>query len=140
MNMVIPDVSKTYWLDRALTPSGATVEDWKIRLYQNDLTPDDGTVLDSFTEATFMGYVPENVASGNWPPSDIVSDIAVSTLTNAPVFTSTDPTSQTIYGWYMVGVTTNTLVACQRFDTPRVLVNGVSEVLDPFALRLKSFS
>ena len=139
-NMLIPDEGKLLWLYWALCTDGSDLEDFTLRLYKNNFTPDDNTVLADFTEATFGGYGAVGIARASMGTPTIVSHVAESTRSSAPVFTCTSGSSQTVYGWYLESNTTNKCVATQAFDTPRVMSPGATESIDPFKMDLKTFA
>lgn len=139
MFMVIPNEGKLLFLARALISDPADTEDYIVRLFQNDYTPDDDSTAGLFDEADFAGYAPFDVADADFSTPVIVADVAETTAADPPTFTCTDLSPQTVYGWYMQGVDTGTVYAAQRFDLARVMVVGSVEALDPFKFRLKTF-
>ena len=140
MNMVIPDTGKTYLLNNAVNPLASDGENWVVELYQNDYTPVDGSVKASFTAATFTGYAAVDLVAADWGAASITSAIAYATYPTPPDYLCTGGATQTVYGWFMYGSTTNTLIAAQRFDTPRVMSSGAEEKLDPFRIAAKTFA
>lgn len=139
-DMLIPDEGKLLWLYWALCTNGSDLEDFTLRLYKNNFVPDDSTVLADFTEATFTGYGAVGIARSAMASPVIVSHVARSTKSVAPVFSCTGGSPQTVYGWYLESNTTNKCVATQEFDSPRVMSNGATESIDPFRMDLKTFA
>jgi len=137
MLMVIPNEGKLWWLVRAV--DSGTQPDFVIELYQNDYTPDDDTEIGDFDPADFDGYFPAVIGGGSWTAPVIVDDVAESEGLPTPVY-SCEGGEQTVYGWFMYPDGDTTVVAAQRFDTPRVMVLGSVEALDPFIMRLKTFA
>ena len=139
MLMVVTNDGKKNFLDLA-TISGGDVEDWEVWLFKNNYTPVDGSVTANFTPADFPGFAEVIIPQGVWGPSVIVADVAESDSHNTPTFTCTGGGGQLVYGWFMKGNTTGKTYLAQRFDTPRNMVAGATEVLDPFKLKLKIFA
>lgn len=140
MNMVIPNAGKQKWLAWALADDGTTLEEFTVELYQNDYTPVDGSLLANFTPADFTGYAAVFLARSGFSAPVIVANVAESTHVTVPEYECTGGSPQTVYGWVMYGSTSNVAVAAQRFDSPRVMASGSVERLDPFKLKLKSFT
>lgn len=139
MLMVIPDEGKNLWLDRALGRVGADTS-WRIRLYQNNYTPVDGSTLASFTESTFTGYSQVTVTEGAFGAAVVTANVAEANTSSPPTYTCTGGSAQNAYGWYMVGVTTGKVYAAQKFDNVRSMAPGAVEELDPFQFSLKTFA
>lgn len=138
--MVIPNEGKPFWLDRAVQSPAFLSSNTVVRLFVNDITPDDDTVFASFTPASFTGSDPITLGNANWSGAAVAADVAESTYTPAPDWTNTGVTTETAYGWFLSIETADVCVAAQRFDTPRVMSPGAEEVLDPFTFKLKTFA
>ncbi len=71
--------------------------DLRIRLFKNNVTPTDASILANFTAATFTGYADITLTNGSW----VTTAGAPSTATYAvQTFTcSTAGTAETIYGY-----------------------------------------
>lgn len=98
----------------------------EFRLYENDFTPLETSILTDFTEATFGGYVSQTPTWG--APGFDQSGIA--TAPASMVFTADGTLAGVAYGIYMLG-STGLLVAAARFaDGPyNFAVNGDQLVL-----------
>jgi len=138
MLMVIPNDGKTYFLQKALI--GGSAEDWEVQLYSNNYTPLDTSVPGDFTAATFTGSGVYTVAVGDWSAPVIVADVAEMTATPPPEWTHGGGAAQTVYGWFAVGATSGDMKAAQRFDAARNMNSGSVESLDPFTVKLKTFT
>jgi len=140
MNMVIPNEGKMKWLRWAVGTNGVDLEDYVLALYRNDITPVDTSSTGDFTTANFLGYLPVTILRSEMGTPVIVSNVAETTRSNPPTFTSVDPAAQTIYGWILLSSVFSTLMAAQRFDSPRLMTLGASLAIDPFKIKLKTFS
>lgn len=141
MLMVIPDEGKTVAL-KCLLRGGfaASAEDWNVQLYKNDYTPVDDSTVGDFTAADFAGSGVFTVLQSGWIDPTIISHVAASLNDSAPAWTSSDAAPQTVYGWFAVGADSGVVRAAQRFDVPRTIYNGDTEQLNPFTVRLKTFT
>lgn len=115
----------------------AALENWTLKLYSNNHTPAEGDTAASYTEATFTGYTSKTLtrdtAGGHWatPASGAptgawsgATAVAESTYNN-PTGVSWSPTSsQTIYGYFVVGATSTKCVFAELFASAKNLSNG----------------
>lgn len=138
MNMVIPNSGKlklNYWM---LKSDGSDLTDFELRLYSNNFTPVDGSTTVDFTEATFPGYAPLTIDRADFDGPAIIDDVAYVTALPTPEWTCSGGGGQLIYGWYLVTLDDDTLIAAQKFDTPRNMTSGATEKLDPYSIGLKT--
>lgn len=140
MLMVIPDEGKLKWLYWALDTDGSDLEDFVLDLYQNNYTPDDASTASSFTVSSFGGYAQVSLLRSAFGAPAITSHVAYSGVSTPPAFSCTSGGSQTAYGWYLRGATSDKVLAAAAFDVPRVMSPGATETLDPFRLGLKTFT
>lgn len=138
MNMVIPNEGKLAFLNVMLPDDGTDQEDFYVRLYKNNYTPVNGSTGADFTEADFTGYSQVAIARSDFTDPYISSNVAFTDSAVIPVYTCTGGSAQTVYGWYMVGQTTGTVYAAQKFDAARSMASGAEEHLDPFSIGLQT--
>lgn len=102
-----------------------------LRLYQNDYTPNLGTVIGDLTEATFTGYAAVDVAE--FSSTRLRSDVAGNAYYVDPAvatFLQTGTTiTNTVYGYYLTDATGADLLAVGRFSSP-VLFDHTGKALD----------
>jgi hypothetical protein len=136
MPLVVPDVGELYMLDRIRAALNAPVITF-LRLYQNNYTPVQGSVLADFTEATFSGYA--QLAVTDFGAAATVSNKAKIICAAAKVFShSGGATSNTIYGYHVVYLGAPTILYAERFASPIVMaVSGDVISITP-ALTLNS--
>jgi len=138
VNMVIPNDGKNNFL--LMMMEGGAVEDVNVALFTNDYTPVDGSTILSFTAATFTGSDPVTIEPTDWDAPAVVANVAQIDATDPPTWTHGGGAAQLCYGWFMYGVTSNTVYAAQRFDAARNMTTGSVESLDPFRFKLKTFA
>lgn len=101
-------------------------ENFELRLFQNDVVPTLESVFDDFTNADFTGYaeVPGPTATPN--PTLVTPLGEGAEVPPHAVFTATGNTvTNTVYGWFMVNVSTGqNLVCARRFDTPKTFLQA----------------
>ena len=99
-----------------------------LRLYTNDYTVLDGSVLADFTVMDMAGYAEGTLAAANWTIATVGN---VTTATYGPTaaettFTMTADTAHSVYGYYVVDKTGSEQVLwAERFaDAPHVIPAG----------------
>lgn len=98
-------------------------QDLKLKLFKNNYTPLEASVTADFTEADFTGYSEKSFVAANW----VVTEGAPSNAAYAAqTFTSSaNQTSQSVYGYYIVQVTSGKVIWAERFtDGPYPIVNN----------------
>lgn len=128
MALVVANVGELLLLEWSLK-STSTPENLILKLYKNDVTPSQSSVAGDFTVADFTGYSNKTLSRGSWASPTTVSNKA-STSYAAQTFTNSG-TAQTIYGYYVVGATSGTLIWAERFSAARTLNNGDSVTVTP---------
>ena len=97
-------------------------EDQILKLYTNDVTPTASTTVSQFTEASGNGYASITLnASSNW-------SVAAGVATTTPQTWNFTGALGSVYGYYLVGATSGSLLAAEKFDNGpyTVSVNGDS--------------
>ena len=102
MALVVPDLGEIELLTKLLKNTADT-EDYILKLYKNNYTPIAATVVGSFTEADFTNYVDKTIARSDWATPSTVSNKAESSV--ATQSWTCGVTTNTIYGYYVVGAT-----------------------------------
>lgn len=126
MALVVSDVGELKLLAWALNGSP---ENLTLKLYKNDVTPDQDSTASTFTVADFTGYSNKTLTAGSWVAPATVSHKA-STTYAAQTF-SCSGGSQTVYGYYVVGASSGTLIWAERFATSRTMSSGIDLTLTP---------
>jgi len=112
MALLVPDVGEVQLLSYALNK--LTPENQIMRLFKNDYTPVEGSVLGDFTEATWTGYAQKSLTGSSWTVATVAG---VTTGTFAvQTFTSTaNQAAELSYGYYVLGATSGILLWAERF-------------------------
>ncbi|MFP5223092.1 MAG: hypothetical protein ACLGSA_12450 [Acidobacteriota bacterium] len=96
----------------ALLGSGA-VEDTLCKLFTNNVTPAEGDTASTYTEASGGGYAAKALTKGNWTITEADPTEAVYAQ-QAYTFTGALTTNPTIYGYFIVGATSGTLLWAEK--------------------------
>lgn len=96
------------------TTSLSLVSTMYLRLYVNDFTPTDTSVVGDFTEASWSGYSAYGLNYSSWTFST-TNSLVTAIYSGTPEFSCTDSSSHTVYGWYIYTATPG-LIASRRFD------------------------
>lgn len=109
----------------------------ELRLFKNNLTILDSTVLADFTQCDFTGYAAKTLAGASWtitPGTPDAGSGEVPSYATYPVqtFTSTAVQTQTIYGWYIVNTTSGKVIWAQKVSASHTLAyNGDNFTVTP---------
>jgi hypothetical protein len=123
MPMTLADVGADQSLKAYFHNSWPASKNLKLRLYTNNYTPVDTSVIGSFTEMSGAGYAPITLTNGSWTvtvgndPSDAVYAEQTFTFTGA---------GSQIYGYYIEDNdgSSGTLVFAELFGTPFTPANN----------------
>jgi outer membrane receptor for Fe3+-dicitrate len=125
MALVVPNAGELRLLDKMLKHALSTNENYILKLYSNNYTPDQASVPGSFTEANFTSYAAKTLTRANWTSAITNgSNKAETSYSTTPQSWTCGTTGQTIYGYWVEGATVATCLWAEKFTTARVLANG----------------
>jgi len=119
MSVVIPNVGEVELLDKMLKESN---EDYTLKLFKNNFYPDASTVVGDFEEADFTNYISVSITRSGWSIA-LESGKAKGEHSTVPTWTC-GATGNTIYGYWLEGATSGTLLWAERFDDEAPLSSG----------------
>lgn len=109
--------------------STTTPEDLSLHLYSNDVYPDADSIESDFVECSFSGYSSKSLTRASWnSPSTNGSGSGQITYATQS-WTSGEDTS--IYGYYVKGATSDTIIFAERFSDVYVLSTGLTVTITP---------
>jgi len=133
MPLVVPDVGEVELLKRILYPAGG--ENGTLKLYSNNVTPSESDTAATYTEATFTGYAAKTLTSSQsaatWAVPTTSAGTTSSTYGGGTAQSWSPTSSQTIYGYFIVGATTGILWWAELFATAKNLSSGDTLNLTP---------
>lgn len=137
MAIIIPNAAEQLWLKHVLNQTAP--EDQTLKLFTNNVTPDDTFTESSFTEASGGGYANKPLVGTSWSIATNANDEAEATyVAQTYTFTGALTGGATIYGWYLTETTSGLLLACERNASSITPVNnGDNIIINP---RLQLFS
>jgi len=107
-----------------------------LRLYKNNVTPDEDSVFADFDEANFSGYAEEVPAFGAASivghKGKIVDGAAREFIHNGGA------TANTIYGYYVVDDATSKVLWAERFSAPQAVANNGDKITITLAFTANS--
>lgn len=128
MALVVANVGENLLMTWAVK-STSTPENWTLKLYTNNYTPVAASTHTNFTECAVSGYTAKTLSRGSWgDPSTNGSGKAEMSYA-AQTFSFTG--SGTIYGYYIVGATSGTLIFAELFSAARSVASGDSLTVTP---------
>lgn len=119
MAFTVPDVGEVQLLKRLLGIGGTTNGSLTLRLYENDPTIDENTVIGMLTECTAAGYAAITLTAASWAVPTTVSG---QTSTSYPQQTFNFTGAATVYGYYITDG--SVLVLVERFTSAPFVVPG----------------
>ncbi len=125
MALLVPDVGEVELLKRLLYANAGS-ENGTLKLYSTNVTPSESDTAGSYTEATFTGYSSKTLTStqsgGTWAVP--TTSTGTTSSTYGTTLTWSPTSSQTIYGYYVVGATSTVLWWAELFASSKNLSNG----------------
>lgn len=113
MAAVVPNAGKKKLLELAVKETSP--ENFSLRLFKNDYTPVAGSVAGDFTVADFTGYANATLTRASWGSATTADPSVIAYA--AQTFTMSGGSAQTIYGYYVVGATSGTILWAERFSS-----------------------
>lgn len=124
MALLTPNLGELQLLDKMLKDALSTNENYLLKLYSNNYTPDDNSVSASFTQCTFTNYAARTLTRASWNSAVTVGGKAETSYGTGPNSWTCGATGQTVYGYYVDALTSGVTLWAERFSTSRVLANG----------------
>lgn len=138
MSFIVPHEGSVQLLKDQFT--GGTLENWSLRLFNSNITPAETDTAATYTahEATFIGYAAKtltrSMGSSTWntpvsqapsgsTPWSARSQVGHSQYGSAPQVWTCGATGDTVYGYFITGVTSGKLILAEAFAAPRTLAN-----------------
>lgn len=121
MALLVPNAGENLLLQYALNKG--TPENQVLKLFKSNTTPGETDTAGTYTEATFTGYTSKTITGSSWsvtPGAPTEAAYAQQTFTS-----SADQSSESVYGYYVVGGTSGTLLWAERFSNgPYAIANN----------------
>ncbi len=133
MALLVPDVGEVELLKRLLYPSSG--ENGTLKLYKTNVTPAESDTAGSYTEADFTGYVSKTLTStqsgSTWAVPTTGGGTTSSTYGGGTPLSWSPLSTQTVYGYIVVGASSTTLWWAELFATSKNLSSGDTLNLTP---------
>jgi hypothetical protein len=125
----IPDDGITKALQN-LIASGQIWDGCWIRLFTNNITPSDASVVGDFTEATWSGYGSIQLTAANWAAVSVSAHVATAAYTVTIAFTRTvTGSAASNYGWYVTDAGKTKVFAAARFLSAPLTVTAAGDAV-----------
>ena len=106
-----------------------TPEDLSLHLYSNNVYPDADSIESDFVESTFSGYSSKSLTRATWN-STTTNGSGAGQITY-PIQSWTPGESASVYGYYVKGVTSGTIIFAERFADVYALESGINLTITP---------
>ena len=127
---------------------GGTLENWQLCLFNSNITPNEADTAATYTahEATFTGYsritltrsisgttwnTPTSVAPSGTPSWSSRTLVGHTQYGTGPQVWTCGATGDTVYGYFVIGVSSGKLIFAEAFPTARTLANGDTVDVQP---------
>lgn len=127
MALIITNNGENELLDKMLKDALSSDEDYTLKLFKTDVTPSATSVEGDFTEADFTNYTSKTLTRSGWGAASTVGGKASSTYGSTQSWTC-GASGNTIYGYLVVGATSNVLLWAEKFSSSVSMSSG--SVLD----------
>lgn len=124
MTLVVPNAGEVKSVGHILGKTA--IENHTLKLYKNNITPAETDVAGTYTEATFSGYAAATLTGASWT---VTGGAPTEGVYAQQTFTSNaDQAPETIYGYFVVGATSGTILYAERFAAPQVVQNNTDAI------------
>lgn len=127
MALILPTASEKTFLEFAL---GVLVPgNQSLRLFVNDYTPDDTTVLANLTEMSTHGYAAKTLTKTSWVVTPGATGQPASGAYAQQTWTFTVAAAVNVYGYHVVDVTSGLLLWVERFSSFKTIANTGDQII-----------
>lgn len=127
MALVVPSASEKTLAEFMLgvaTPGNQT-----LKLFVNNVTPDDDSTAASFTEMSTHGYAAKTLTKTSWVATQGATGQPCSAAYAAQTWTFTAASAVSVYGYYIIDVTTGKLLWAEKFASAKVVENAGDQII-----------
>jgi hypothetical protein len=100
-----------------------------LKLFVNNVTPDDTFVAASLTEMSTLGYAQKVLTKTSWVTTPGATGFPASSAYATQTWTFTGGTAVTVYGYYYTDVTSGLLLAVELFASPKIVQNTGDQII-----------
>lgn len=122
MALVVPNEGEIELLKKLLIYTADT-EQYQLRLYQNDYSPNADSTLSSFSEADFTNYALKALNRSDWATPTTDGNGKAQSQVSFQSWTC-GLSGNTVYGYYVVGASSGKVLWAERFNVARSLGDG----------------
>ena len=136
MSIIVPNEGELELLDKMLKDALDTDENYVLKLFQNDYTPEGNTTSADFSEADFTNYVSKTLTRANFGAASLNVSNEAETQYASELSWTCGSTGNTVYGYYVLGVTSLKVLWTERFAAARVMTDtDVLKITPTFTFR-----
>lgn len=127
MSLIVPSAAEKTMLDFTL---GVTVPgNQTLKLFVNNVTPDDTTVEGGLTEMSTLSYAAKTLTKTSWTTVAGSSGQPATSTYATQTWTFTPGTPVTVYGYYIIDSTSGKLLWVELFAAPKVVQNDGDQII-----------
>lgn len=106
-----------------------------LRLFKNNISPNNASVLADFTEANFTGYAAITLTGGSWTTTAGAPSVAA--YAQQTFSSSAAQAAQSVYGYYITRTATSRVWAYERFSTTQTIQGATDTISVTPRIKLK---
>jgi len=122
MSIVVSDQGEVLAL--GLIVNKTAQGDLKLKLFTNDYTPVEGTVVGNFTECTATGYAAKTLTGASWT----IATVANVTTASYAAQTFTMSSAANCYGYYVTNSAGTSVLFAEKFPSVFTIPSGGGSV------------
>lgn len=127
MTILVPSASEKLLADFML--GVAVPGNQQMKLFINNVVPDDNTVNATLTEMSTLGYVAKTLTKTAWTNTAGAVGFPATGVYAAQTWTFTAGTAVTVYGYWVIDVTTGLMLWVESFASPKIVQNTGDQII-----------
>lgn len=127
MTILVPSASEKLLADFML--GVATPGNQQLKLFVNNVVPDDTFVNASLTEMSTLSYAAKTLTKTSWVNTAGATAFPSTGVYASQTFTFTAGTAVTVYGYWVIDVTTGLMLWAEPFAAPKIVQNAGDQII-----------
>lgn len=127
MTILVPSASEKLLADFML--GVAVPGNQQMKLFVNNVVPDDNTVNATLTEMSTLGYVAKTLTKTAWTNTAGAVGFPATGVYATQTWTFTAGTAVTVFGYWVIDVTTGLMLWVESFASPKIVQNTGDQII-----------
>lgn len=127
MSLIVPSNAEKLLLEYTLGVNAPANQ--KLKLFVNDYTPVDGSLVGNFTEMSTLSYVEKTLTKTSWVVTQGADGDVASAAYAAQTWTFSAGTAVDVFGYYIIDTTSGLLLWAERFPAKKTVGNTNDQII-----------